>query len=101
MNRDELLGLSASSMYYHWVAVDTEDLMIMGLIDRQYLETPFYGVLARPRKCTHNSARRMRFPASPWRVTVMRLVFTEPPVLACIFRRNMHEGIRNQIAENY
>jgi putative transposase len=41
----ELLGLSASSMYYHRVAVDPEDLMIMGLIDRQYLETPFYGVL--------------------------------------------------------
>ena len=45
MNRDELFGLSASSMYYHRVAVYPEELMIMGLMDRQYLETPFYGVL--------------------------------------------------------
>ena len=41
----ERLGLSASSLYYHRVPVDPEDLIIMGLIDRQYLETPFYGVL--------------------------------------------------------
>ena len=41
----DLLGLSASSLYYHRVPVDSEDLFIMGLIDRQYMETPFYGVL--------------------------------------------------------
>ena len=41
----ELLGLSASSLYYHRVPVDPEDLFIMDLMDRQYLKTPFYGVL--------------------------------------------------------
>ena len=32
----ELPGLPASSLYYHRVPVDPEDLVIMGLIDRQY-----------------------------------------------------------------
>ena len=41
----ELLGLSAISLHYQRVHVDPEDLIIMDLIDRQYLETPFYGVL--------------------------------------------------------
>lgn len=38
-----LLGISRSSMYYQARRVDGEDLEIMGLIDRQYLATPFYG----------------------------------------------------------
>ena len=39
----ELLGVSRSSVYYEPVAVDAEELALMALIDRQYLETPFYG----------------------------------------------------------
>ena len=38
-----LLGVSRSSLYYRPKAVSEEDLSLMGEIDRQYLETPFYG----------------------------------------------------------
>jgi len=38
-----LLGLSRSSLYYHPRGVEEYDLELMALIDRQYLETPFYG----------------------------------------------------------
>ncbi len=38
-----LLGVSRSSLYYRPRAVSEEDLSLMGEIDRQYLETPFYG----------------------------------------------------------
>ena len=35
--------MSRSSLYYRPKAVSEEDLSLMGEIDRQYLETPFYG----------------------------------------------------------
>ena len=38
-----LLGVSRSSIYYRPRAASAEDLSLMGEIDRQYLETPFYG----------------------------------------------------------
>ena len=38
-----LLGVSRSSLYYRPKAVSEEDLSLMSEIDRQYLETPFYG----------------------------------------------------------
>jgi len=38
-----LLGLSRSGLYYQPVGPSESDLQIMKLIDRQYLETPFYG----------------------------------------------------------
>ena len=38
-----LLGVSRSSIYYRPRAASQEDLSLMGEIDRQYLETPFYG----------------------------------------------------------
>ena len=38
-----LLGVSRSSIYYRPRAASEEDLSLMGEIDRQYLETPFYG----------------------------------------------------------
>ncbi len=38
-----LLGVSRSSLYYRPRAASGEDLSLMGEIDRQYLETPFYG----------------------------------------------------------
>ena len=41
-----LLGVSRSSLYYRPRAASAEDLSLMGEIDRQYLETPFYGSAA-------------------------------------------------------
>ena len=41
--RCALLGVSRSSLYYCPKAASEEDLYLMGEIDRQYLETPFYG----------------------------------------------------------
>ena len=38
-----LLGVSRSSIYYRPRAASAEDLSLMGEIDRQYPETPFYG----------------------------------------------------------
>ena len=38
-----LLGVSRSSIYYRPRAASEEDLSLMGEIDQQYLETPFYG----------------------------------------------------------
>ena len=38
-----LLGMSRSSLYSRPRAASEEDLSLMGEIDRQYLETPFYG----------------------------------------------------------
>ena len=38
-----LLGVSRSSIYYRPRAASEEGLSLMGEIDRQYLETPFYG----------------------------------------------------------
>jgi putative transposase len=38
-----LLGLSRSSLYYHSKGLDEYNLELMALIDRQYLERPFYG----------------------------------------------------------
>ena len=40
---ETVLGVSRSSLYYRPKAVSEEDLSLMGEIDRQYLETPFYG----------------------------------------------------------
>ena len=38
-----LLGVTRSSVYYRTKAASEEDLSLMGEIDRQYLETPFFG----------------------------------------------------------
>ena len=38
-----LLGVSRSNIYYRPKMTSAEDLFLMGEIDRQYLETPFYG----------------------------------------------------------
>ena len=37
-----LLGVSRSSLYYRPRVASPEDLSLMGEIDRQYLETPFF-----------------------------------------------------------
>ena len=39
-----LLSLSRSTLYYTPVGESAENLALMKLIDRQFLETPFYGV---------------------------------------------------------
>lgn len=39
----DLLSLHRSGWYYRPVAVPGEDLALMGLLDKQYLRTPFYG----------------------------------------------------------
>ena len=36
-----LLGVSRSGLYYRPRGVSTDDLALMGEMDRQYLETPF------------------------------------------------------------
>jgi len=38
-----LLNLSRSSVYYQTVEIAPQDLILMRLIDEQYLKTPFYG----------------------------------------------------------
>ena len=38
-----LLGVSRSSLYYRPRAVSVENPSLMGEMDRQYPETPFYG----------------------------------------------------------
>lgn len=38
-----LLGLNRSGLYYSAVETSNEDLKLMAVIDRQYLQTPFYG----------------------------------------------------------
>ncbi len=38
-----LLGISRSGLYYQPIEISEEDLILMKLIDRQYLVTPFYG----------------------------------------------------------
>ena len=39
-----LLGINRSSLYYRPVGIDDYTLMLMHELDRQYTETPFYGV---------------------------------------------------------
>ena len=38
-----LLGVSRSGLYYRSKGPSEEDLALMQAMDRQYLETPFYG----------------------------------------------------------
>jgi putative transposase len=39
----ELLGLSRAALYYQAVRTGADELELMTLIDRQYLQSPFYG----------------------------------------------------------
>lgn len=39
----QLLGISRASLYYQPKSPDEEELLLLRLIDAQYLETPFYG----------------------------------------------------------
>lgn len=40
-----ILGINRSSLYYRPVGIDDFTLMLMHELDKQYTETPFYGVL--------------------------------------------------------
>lgn len=40
----ELLGISRSGFYYEPIGESAENLALMALIDKQYIDTPFYGV---------------------------------------------------------
>jgi putative transposase len=42
-NQCELLGIHRSGLYWEPKGPDPYDLQLMGLMDRQYLKTPFYG----------------------------------------------------------
>jgi putative transposase len=61
-----LLGLHRSGWYYQSVAVGSEDLVLMALLDKQYLKTPFYGyrkmtkfLQARSYQVNHKRVRRL------------------------------------------
>ncbi len=41
----ELLGLSRSSFYYKPAGMSVYNLLLMDMIDRKYIEHPFYGIL--------------------------------------------------------
>ena len=43
VSQTALLGLHRSGLYYHPVGVDKEALVLMALLDKPYLKTPFYG----------------------------------------------------------
>ena len=59
----DVLGLNRSSLYYRPVGIDDYSLMLMHELDKQYTETPFYGVL----KMTQH-LRRLGHPVNPKRV---------------------------------
>lgn len=40
-----LLGINRSSLYYRSAGIDDYSLLLMHELDKQYTETPFYGVL--------------------------------------------------------
>ena len=43
MRQCALLGVTRSSLYYRATGASEADLSLMREMDRQYLETPFYG----------------------------------------------------------
>jgi putative transposase len=68
-----LLDLSRSSVYYQPVEISPQDLLLMRLIDEQYLKTPFYG----SRSMTLH-LRRLGYPVNRKRIQpLMRLMGLE------------------------
>ena len=43
VRQSALLGLHRSGLYYRAAEAADEDLVLMALLDKQYLKTPFYG----------------------------------------------------------
>jgi putative transposase len=41
----DLLGINRSSLYYQPLGESEENLLLMRLLDEQYTQTPYYGVL--------------------------------------------------------
>ena len=58
-----MLDLNRSSLYYRPVGIDDYSLMLLHELDRQYTETPFYGVLKMTRHL-----RELGHPVDPKRV---------------------------------
>ena len=91
-----LLGVSRSSIYYQPRAASTEDLSLMSEIDRQYLETPFFGS-RRMKACLERrgigvSRKRVQ---RPMRALGLRAIYRRPgtsrrapehPVYPCLLR---------------
>ena len=75
----QLMGVSRSSLYYRPKETSRQDLSLMRELDRQYLETPFYG--SRRMKA---SLERQGLPASRKRVqrlmrlTGLRAIYRQP-----------------------
>ena len=70
----ELLGLSRSSYYYQAIPASEEEPEIMKLIDRQYMETPFYG----SRRMAHVLSQELGVPVNRKRVIrLMRVMGIE------------------------
>lgn len=68
-----LLGLNRSSLYYRPVGIDDYTLLLMHELDKQYTETPFYGVL----KMTEH-LNSLDYPVNPKRVRrLLRLMGLE------------------------
>ena len=73
-----LLGVSRSSLYYRPKETSQQDLSLMRELDRQYLETPFYGS-----RRMRASLERQGMPASRKRVQRLMRVMG----LRAIYRR--------------
>ncbi len=70
MRQCQLLGVSRSSLYYRAKGTSQQDLSLMRELDRQYLETPFYGS-----RRMRASLERQGMPVSRKRVQrLMRLI---------------------------
>ena len=84
-----LLGVSRSSIYYRPEGASEEELSLMREIDRQYLETPFYG--SRRMKAW---LERQGIPVSRkrvqrlMRVMGLRAIYRRPPKLVLLSYQN-------------
>jgi len=83
----ELLQLSRSRLYYQPVGESAENLHFMGIIDRQFLETPWYGSrqMARHMKRNNHQCGRHRVRR------LMRLMRLVPIHCPAGYRVAMHE----------
>jgi putative transposase len=75
----ELLEINRSSLYYKPISETTENLEIMRLLDKQYLETPFYGqrklkILLRKKGWNVNKKRVRRL----MKIINWRTIYREP-----------------------
>ena len=75
----QLLGVSRSSLYYRAKETSQQDLSLMRELDRQYLETPFYGS-RRMKACLERQGKpvsRKRVQRLMW-VMGLRAIYRQP-----------------------